>query len=179
MIHSSKLLRAPVVLIACIATISFTGCANKQGILDVDAFADVQAGAVPEPVGTKVCQWQTAQTQQAAKDQAVLYKADFIGQSEALAPSATDKIVQALRNGTASSQVWMVEPSGDSYRDSIRLNSVRQLLVFWGVPNPQVGTGIPAALGMPGVLAESNFRNSGVNNNQRNTTTTQNQFLGF
>ena len=173
---STTILRIMVVMMIAITIIPQSGCSRHRIVSNIDALSDVQRGAVPEPVGVKLCQWQNAQVQQAAKDQTVLYKADFIGQSAELAPAATDKIVQSLRNGTANLQTWMIEPTGDSYQDSIRVNSVTQRLAYWGVINPQVAIGIPTALGMPGVIAETNFRNSNVNT--RNRSTSRNQ-IGF
>lgn len=178
MIQLNTLLRISLILLTSIALTSSTGCSQRQRLLNVDALSEVPSGAVPAPAGNKLCQWQHAQVQQAAQDQTVLYKADFVGLSPQLSPSATDKIVQALRTGTASSQFWKVEPTGDSFRDANRVNSVAQQLAYWGVSNPQVGIGIPTALGLPGVIAESNFRNS-VNSQRNTNTNSQNQFGGL
>ena len=135
------------------------GCAQHAGVNGVDCLADVPKGAVPEPVGTKLCQWQNAQIQQAAGDQTTLYRADFIGDSVELSPGAVEKIVRAIRSGTAYAQNWIIEPSNDNYLDSARVNTLVQQLAICGVTNPQVGLGIPTAFGLPAVFAEAAIGN--------------------
>ncbi len=170
-------LKRPTGLLILISLLVFSGCNHHRGLTGVDSIADVPKGAVPEPAGVKLCRWQTAQVQQAAQDQTVLYKADFLGESDQLAPSATEKILRALQNGTADVQMWVVEATQDTTQDSRRVNSVTQQLANWGVQSPRVGIGMPTALGMPGVFAESNFLNQG--RNARGNSASRTQFNGF
>ena len=77
MICISTLLKSPVGLLIFTSLLVLSGCSHHRGVTGVDSIADVPKGAVPEPAGVKLCQWQTAQVLQAAQDQTVLYKADF------------------------------------------------------------------------------------------------------
>ncbi len=155
----------------------FSGCNHHRGMKGVDSLTEVPKGAVPEPAGVKLCQWQTAQVLQAAQDQTVLYRADFIGESDRLSPSATEKMLRSLQNGTAGTQIWVVEATLDSSQDTMRVKSVTKQLTDFGVSSPQVGIGMPTALGMPGVFAESNFLNQG--RNARLNSPSRTQFSGF
>ena len=55
-----------------IAAMTTLGCASRGGILGVDCCADIPAGAIPQPAGAKLCDWQTAQVSSAVVDQTVL-----------------------------------------------------------------------------------------------------------
>lgn len=177
MISTSTTLKSPALLLVLTSLLVFSGCSHHRGNTGVDSLADVPKGAVPEPAGVKLCQWQTAQVLQAAQDQTVLYKADFLGESDKLAPSATEKILRSLQNGTAGAQIWVVEATKNTTQDSRRVESVTQQLTSWGVPSPRVGIGMPTALGMPGVFAESNFLNQG--RGSRGNSSSRSQFNGF
>ncbi|MDA7861658.1 hypothetical protein N9B31_01435 [Mariniblastus sp.] len=176
MICISTLLKSPVGLLIFTSLLVLSGCSHHRGVTGVDSIADVPKGAVPEPAGVKLCQWQTAQVLQAAQDQTVLYKADFLGESDKLAPSATEKILRSLQNETAGLQIWVVEATANATQDSRRVDSVTQQLNSWGVPSPRVGIGMPTALGMPGVFAESNFLNQG--RSSRGNSASRTQFNG-
>ncbi|MCP4479562.1 MAG: hypothetical protein GY818_15875 [Planctomycetaceae bacterium] len=177
MINTGTFLKNLMGLLIFISMLVFSGCSHHRGGTGVDSLADVPKGAVPEPAGVKLCQWQTAQVLQAAQDQTVLYKADFLGESAKLAPSATEKILRSLQNGTAGVQIWVVEATKNATQDSRRVDSVTQQLTSWGVPSPRVGIGMPTALGMPGVFAESNFLNQG--RGSRGNSSSRSQFNGF
>lgn len=130
------------------------GCASRGGILGVDCCADIPAGAVPEPAGTKVCQWQSAQVANAIADQTVLYQADFIGTTDALSPAAAERMARNVASGLAAMQPALIEPSGDASLDAARVNSVHVQLASFGIATPMVEVAIPAALGLRGPEAE-------------------------
>jgi len=177
MIQSKHLLWIQTCSIICILMFAFSGCSHKGGIFGVDTFAEIPSGSVPEPAGQKLCQWQSAQVQQAVQDQTVLYKADFLGKGDKLAPLAKKKILRTVNNGMANSQMWVVESTDDPSQDSSRVESVTQQLALLGVVGPNVGIGVPSALGMPGVFAETNSLNSG--RNSRGNSSFRNQLNGF
>ena len=137
-----------------LALITSSGCASRGGILGVDCCADIPAGAIPEPAGSKVCDWQTAQVSGAEADQTVFYKSDFIGSSAKIAPNSIDRIARTARSGLAANQPSIIEPSGDEALDAARVSAVSLQLASYGITQPIVTVAIPAALGMQGIRAE-------------------------
>ena len=141
-----------------------SGCASRGGILGVDCCADIADGAIPEPAGAKVCQWQTAHVESAITDQTVLYQADFVGRTEELSPSAIDRLARNTASRLIDVRPYVIEPSGDDLLDNARLNSVVNLLATVGASSPDVEIAIPAALGLRGhPFAESVARSVGGN----------------
>jgi len=153
-----------------IALITTSGCASRGGIFGVDRCADIPAGAIPEPAGVKVCNWQTAEVSGAEADQTVFYKCDFIGNSAKIAPEAINRIARTATSGLAQSQPSIIEPSGDDALDAARVTAVSLQLASYGISQPDVAVAIPAALGMQGIRAEQiadglgNFGNNGGRN---------------
>lgn len=137
-----------------IVSLAVIGCASRGGFMGVDCCADIPAGAIPEPAGAKVCDWQTAQVTSAVADQSVFYRADFVGTSATLSPAAIDRMARNACSGLAFSQPAVVEPSGDAVLDAARVESVITQLASLGVAAPVVEVATPAALGMQGQLAE-------------------------
>ena len=130
------------------------GCASRGGILGVDCCADVPAGAIPEPAGTKLCQWQSDQINAAAVDRNVLYQADFVGRTIELSPGANDRLSRSLLSGTLDVNHITIEPSGDDSLDHARVAAVIDTLTSAGVSAPDVRIAVPAALGLTGPQAE-------------------------
>ncbi|QDV59267.1 hypothetical protein [Rosistilla oblonga] len=137
-----------------LVSLAAIGCASRGGFLGVDCCADIPAGAIPEPAGAKLCDWQTAQVTSAVADQTVFYQSDFIGTSATLSPAAIDRMARNANSGLVFSQPSIVEPSGNDLRDAARVESVIAQLASLGVAAPVVEVATPAALGMQGQLAE-------------------------
>ncbi|TWT94710.1 hypothetical protein [Stieleria varia] len=154
---------ATIVTLTC--CLSF-GCSHHDGVLGVDCCADIPAGAIPAPAGSKVCQWQSAQVNSAIADQTVLYQADFIDRSATLSPAALQRLSRHAQTDLAAVQSWTIEPSGDAAVDTNRLASVLHELAIRGIHSPDVQLAFPAALGLSGPQAEraasalGNTRNS-------------------
>lgn len=142
-------------------SICSVGCASRGGILGVDRCADVPAGAIPEPVGTKLCQWQTAQINAAAVDRYVLYKADFVGKSSELSPGAIERLSRLIAAGNLEANTMVIEPTGDDRLDQSRVSAVIEVLSSAGANVPDVRIAIPAALGLSGPQAERAAGNAG------------------
>ena len=137
-----------------VALITTSGCASRGGIFGVDRCADIPAGAIPEPAGAKVCDWQTAQVANAEADQTVFYKCDFVGNSAKIAPESLNRIARSAGSGLATNQPSIIEPSGDETLDAARVTAVSLQLASYGITDPVVTVAIPAALGMQGIRAE-------------------------
>ena len=134
--------------------LTFAGCAHRHDVLGVDCCADIPEGAIPEPPGTKLCNWQTMQVSAAAADQFVLYRCDFVGDSTVLSPAAMERIGRLVEAGVAGSMPWIVEPSDDEALDLARVDSAINALSRRGVSPIDVSIATPAALGLTGPLAE-------------------------
>ena len=134
--------------------LTFAGCAHRHDVLGVDCCADIPEGAIPEPPGTKLCNWQTMQVSAAAADQFVLYRCDFVGDSTSLSPAALDRVGRLVQAGAAGNLPWIVEPSDDAAIDLARVDSVISELSGRGVSPVDVSIATPAALGLTGTLAE-------------------------
>ena len=130
------------------------GCVSKGGVFGVDRCADVPRGAIPEPVGTKLCQWQTEQIQGALADRTVLYRADFVADSTELSPGARERLSRLLAAGQLDLTPITVEPSGNEAVDQARVSAVVTLLASVGMNAPDVSVAIPSALGLTGPAAE-------------------------
>jgi hypothetical protein len=135
------------------------GCASRGGILGVDCCADIPAGAIPEPAGTKVCQWQTAQVNAALSDQTVLYLADFVDHTDQLSPAAVHRVARHVESGLATSLPWVVEPSGDANLDQQRIDRVADHLSQHGISPVSITLATPAAIGLRGPVAEATLGN--------------------
>ena len=162
--HDSKASKVgPVIenlkLTVCLSLVatSLVGCAHRGGIFGVDCCADVPAGAVPEPPGTKVCHLLQTQISAAKSDQNALYRADFIGLSTELSPDAMDRLARQNANGSLGLDTLIVEPSGDEDLDQRRLVSVGNKLAEFGIVNVHLELATPAALGLSGQFAEDSL----------------------
>ncbi|MEZ6090017.1 MAG: hypothetical protein R3C05_18725 [Pirellulaceae bacterium] len=153
MVNKLKAIKLTAVF-SMLLSLASLGCASRCGILGVDACADIPAGAVPAPVGAKVCAWQTAQVSNAVADQTILYNADFIGLSDQLSPAAIERLARNADSGLVITVPSFVEPSGDAALDAARVNAVMVQLASHGVTEPIVEVATPAALGLRGPQAE-------------------------
>ena len=140
------------VYLACFMMLA--GCAGRGGILGVDQCADIPCGAIPEPAGTKVCAWQSAQVQSAIADQTVLYQADFVDRTDQLSPAARQRIGRHATSGLGTQLPWVIEPSGDPDLDASRVAAVNLALSQQNITAVEVQIATPAALGLRGPLAE-------------------------
>lgn len=138
------------------------GC-SQYGILGVDRCADIPAGAIPEPAGTKLCQWQTAQATGAFADQQVLYQSDFVGKSTQLSPGAIERIQRLVQSGSTQQTAWVIEPSSSEPLDESRMRDFVFYLDNLGAPPIDVVVARPAALGLSGPMAEQTARGLGQN----------------
>ncbi|MCG8653857.1 MAG: hypothetical protein MI861_28720 [Pirellulales bacterium] len=158
---------------AIVSLLMLPGCAWREGILGVDRCADIPAGAVPNPLGTAVCGWQTEQLATASIDRTVFYNADFVGSSEELSPAAVKRISELLQSNASANPVqWVVEPSGQSELDRQRTSSVASTLAELGWQGEyNVEVGYPPALGLRGGEAERVGRAAAMIGNQGGNAT--------
>ncbi|MEE2938556.1 MAG: hypothetical protein VYA84_21425 [Planctomycetota bacterium] len=140
-----------IVLLVCVLPL---GCSQHRGVLGHDCCADIPAGAIPAPAGSKICDWQTEQVTAAAADQTVLYQADFVDRSATLSPAALKRLSRQAQTDLAVARAWVIEPSGQATLDTARVEAVSRELAIRGVESPLIQIAIPAALGLTGPQAE-------------------------
>lgn len=140
-----------IVLLVCSLPL---GCSQHRGVLGHDCCADIPAGAIPAPAGSKICEWQTEQVTAAAADQTVLYQADFVDRSATLSPAALERLSRHAQTDLAAVGSWVIEPSGEGTLDTARVDAVSKELAIRGVESPVIQIAIPAALGLTGPQAE-------------------------
>lgn len=153
----SEIKNLSLLMLLCWVCVGLAGCASRGGILGVDCCSDIPAGAVPEPAGTKVCNFQQSQVAAASLDQNVLYRADFVGKTTELAPIALDRLARHHATGTLGIETLIVEPSGDEELDQRRVEAVGNKLAELGIANVHLKLAIPAALGLSGPVAEGSL----------------------
>lgn len=142
-------------LLIVVSFVTSIGCARNNGILNVDDKAAFPAGALPGPFGEKVCAWHAAQAASAALDRQVFYKADFVGNTPAIAPAALRKFAQRASDlDPAKPLSLIVEPSGDMDLDQARINALTRVAAQLNLLNTEIQVGYGAALGLLGPEAE-------------------------
>lgn len=159
-----------------LSTLLSTGCASKGGICGVDCCADIPSGAIPQPAGTKVCEWQTAQVNSALNDQFVLYHADFVGDGVKLSPAAIARLARNTAGGFGNDRPYVIEPSADSSIDAARVGAVAEELASMGIANANIEIATPAAIGLRGTIAEGVALQIG--NNRGGSNSSQNNRSG-
>ena len=140
------------VVLGCVCLVS--GCASRGGILGVDCCADIPAGAIPAPAGSKVCNWQNVQVAGAYADQSVLYRSDFVGDTAELSLGAIQRMSRLANAGYAGNLPWVIEPSDASELDQARVQTVINQLTQLGASPADVSISVPAAIGLSGPQAE-------------------------
>ena len=143
---------APVLLIAMLA--AATGCHQRHGKNWLDCHSDYCAGSVPEPAGAKLCRWEEAQVGNAAIDQTVLYRCDFVGDSLEIGPQAKERLLRLLHSGSLSNSVVVIEKTTNLNLDQLRLEHVVEQFSAMGAAPLNAMIGIPPALGVSAAWAE-------------------------
>lgn len=129
-----------------------SGCCLNCGKLGCDQCADIPRGAIPQPLGSHACAWQSAQDALAEKDDFVIYQYEWQGESAELAPFGRRHIaVLKPRLMTQLSSI-MVEPSANPAIDNQRKGTLVALLTSHGITDAEsrVRVGYPTAEGLYG-----------------------------
>jgi hypothetical protein len=119
------------------------------------ACADIPYGAIPQPAGTYVCQWQTAQTARAELDDFVLYDYEWAPHGASLAPCGQAHVARLIERLPECPHPVVIPPSGDPQLDQARYATVVEQLALRGVPSPgeRVVVAPPEAEGLYGFEA--------------------------
>ncbi len=120
---------------------------------------DIALGAIPRPVGTYSCQWQTAHIARSNQGKMVVFENEWFLGGQELGPEGQKHIARMAKQISTNEYPIVVEPHFDTQRNSFdeSLNEARRLAVVdrlarAGVPSPEsrVIVGLPEAEGLYG-----------------------------
>ncbi len=141
--------------------VAAAGCCHVRRWLGFDdPCADIPPGAIPQPTGTYVCQWQVAQAARAEADDFVVYQYEWLGGSPTLSPFGQQHVHVLAQHIERVPLPILVESSGDEALDAARRDAVVQQLARRGVSDAhlRVVVGRPAAEGLSGDEAVRIYR---------------------
>jgi hypothetical protein len=93
--------------------IASPGCCWKCGSWKWDRCADITPGAIPQPIGTFVCQWQRAHQGRAEQDDFAIYEHEWFRGGTELGPGGKRHLAELARRITTEPQLIRVQPHYD------------------------------------------------------------------
>ena len=123
--HKTLLAVVLPMLLLCVTS----GCRN----LGYWRCADIPYGAIPQPLGTFACQWQTAQAERAELDDFVVYQYEWLDRQATLSPFGSKHVAGLLPRLPESVQSVRIEPSGDFALDQQRQLALVNALAEAGI----------------------------------------------
>jgi hypothetical protein len=136
----SKHLRIATLPLA--ALLAATGCRNAPVRNDCAPCADIPHGALPQPAGTYLCQWQRAQMDLAEEDDFVVYEAEWRGLTTDLGPYGQQHLAAIAQRLPQTPFLVVIVPRFDVERNQPdeALNMARRMayveaLAHAGVPD--------------------------------------------
>ncbi|MGE0758183.1 MAG: hypothetical protein AB7F89_01650 [Pirellulaceae bacterium] len=140
--------------VSCASATVLMGQLGCRGCYDWCSF-DILPGAIPQPIGTSVCQWQLAEMDRAELDDFVIYQREWRGDTATLDSDAEVRLAGLARRMLDGPQSVFIQPSSDPQLDSDRQALVVDQLLRWNVSDAgeRVVLQPPAAEGMLGIEA--------------------------
>lgn len=150
-----------ITLSACVLCL-VTGCQH----LGCFHCADIPKGAIPQPLGTFACQWQTAQANRAELDDFMVYQYEWLDQQALLGPFGSKHVASLLPRLPENSQRIRIEPSGnaelDQRRQAALINALAEAGIADSVQRVEMGFGSAEPLyGVEAPLVSRRFLFSG------------------
>ena len=123
-------------------TLAATGCCETGH----KSCNDIPPGAIPQPNGTYLCQWNHAETDRAIQDHFVIYQYEWSADGTRLTSSGQEHLMRIAQRLPQVCFPVVIEPVSDP-----RLNELRRLTVLEGLANCHVPI-VPdrVVLGRPG-----------------------------
>ncbi len=110
-------------------TVAVAGCCqNGQGPCN-----DITPGAIPQPNGTYLCQWNHAETARADRDNFVIYQYEWSADATKLTPFGQEHLARIAQGLPQVCFPVVIEPTSDQ-----RLNETRRLAVLEALANCHV-----------------------------------------
>ena len=103
-------------------------CQNGQGPCN-----DITPGAIPQPNGTYLCQWNHAETARADQDNFVIYQYEWSADGTKLTPFGQEHLARIAQGLPQVCFPVVIEPASDQ-----RLNETRRLAVLEALANCHV-----------------------------------------
>ena len=124
----------------------FTGCHHTERC------KDIPHGAIPQPIGTYVCQWQHQQMNRAEADDFVIYRYEWLRETDQFSPFGGQHMLRLAERLPHEPFDVVVEPSGEAALDEARVQVAIGLLAEQGIADAhqRVSVGIPSAEGLYG-----------------------------
>jgi len=109
-------------------TMAVPGCHNEPKTCN-----DITPGAIPQPCGTYVCQWNHAETARADRDNFVIYQYEWSADGTKLTEFGHEHIARIAQGLPQVCFPVVIEPASDP-----RLNEIRRLAVLEALANCHV-----------------------------------------
>jgi len=128
---------------------------------------DIPPGAIPQPIGTYVCQWQTEQMARAEADDFVIYRYEWLRETDQFSPFGGQHVMRMAKRLPLAPFPVVIEPSDNQELDQARRARLIGMLAELGTADAsqRVVIGVPEAEGLYGQEAPNvtrqMFRTSG------------------
>jgi uncharacterized membrane protein YgcG len=109
-------------------TIAVSGCQTGQNPCD-----DIAPGAIPQPAGTYVCQWNRAEMARADRDNYVIYRYEWTAEGTKLTSFGQEHLARIADGLPQVAFPVVIEPVADP-----KMNETRRLAVLEGLANCHV-----------------------------------------
>jgi len=113
---------------------------------------DIPHGAIPQPIGTHVCQWQHEQMHRAEADDFVIYHYEWLRETDQFSPFGGQHMLRLAARLPHEPFDVIVTPSGDAALDQARVQAAISLLAEQGIADAhqRVQVGVPIGEGLYG-----------------------------
>ncbi|HEV7998613.1 MAG TPA: hypothetical protein VGP63_01960 [Planctomycetaceae bacterium] len=145
----------PSMLLALGATALTAGCHQTGYVCPTDRCADIPCGAIPQPLGTYSCQWQTQQKLRADQDRFVIYQYEWFQGGDHLGPAGRRHIETISQQLSGVPYPVLIEKSEDATLNEARKKHVVATLASLGAADTErrVILGYSEAEGLDGTEA--------------------------
>lgn len=142
-----KVSSATRAIVVAAAVLGFAGCHHRY-----HDCKDIPHGAIPQPIGTHVCQWQTEQMARAEQDDFVIYRYEWLRDSAQFSPYGGRHMMGIAGRLPHAPFPVVIEPSDDATLDQARREAATRMLAELGMPDAadRVVIGAPEAEGLFG-----------------------------
>ena len=111
------------------------GCCTDCGELICDSWANIPRGAIPKPVGEYTCAWQNAQAALAERDDFVIYRYEWVGDTAELGPFGIRHVGDLAFRLQSQPACLIIEPAEDTPLNSERRLVLVARLASQGIPD--------------------------------------------
>ena len=123
---------------------------------------DIPRGAIPQPLGTSVCQWQTAHTELADRESFLMYDTEWQPGTATLTTYGTEHLARIVGRFPHSSHAILLQPDANAELNEARRQVVLDALSAADVKNigDRIQFGTSIAEGLRGIEAPRSIPNN-------------------